>query len=80
MSKPTYRFRFSTTEKASKFKSFVDVSCGNRVRVKNPYTGKGVEVDPKLVFVTGTGSAIFDMVLKDQCERECDRLGGIFVG
>ena len=80
MAKKVFKFRFSTPEDANQFKLHIDKTCGADVRVKNPYIGKGVETDSKTVLVTGTGSIVFDMLIKDRCQEACDRFGGCFVG
>ena len=70
-----FKYRFSKERSAKEFLERVNKETGGCAT--HPFSGKKVKLDTKSVLVKGIGSIIFDIKLRDTCDKLCDELGGV---
>ena len=78
MKKPTFKFRFKEAKNAETFVEKINRETEGLAL--HPFKGEHAEQEHKTVLVKGTGSALFDIKLKDKCIKLCEKLEGAFVG
>lgn len=72
LQRATFLFKFNEQSKAEKFLNRVNKETEGWA--KNLIKGQRITIDKRTVLVRGTGSNIFDMILKNQCEEFCAKL------
>ena len=74
--KPMFVFQFPSAESASSFMEYA-IHHSSATRVQNPLNN--CILDLTKVLVSGAGSIIFDMNLKEDLVSEAKSLGGVLV-
>ena len=73
--KPTYAYLFASEADASEFLKCANKHC-NSSFAQHPQ--KNGVPDSKRVLVTGSGSTIFDLILKEYLDQKADELDGVY--
>ena len=73
--KPCFRFMFPDQDSAESFFKYASQER-DATRVQHPYGTGRVTQDKTKVYVSGTGSLVFDLKLREQLNKAATKLGG----